>query len=80
MLYPKYYCYCIFFKLKTKMEFNFEEDDDDNKMRFNTDKPSIKTKLAGYNEETDNVDLIETEVNITDQFGVIRGTIAAGDC
>ena len=48
-------------------------------MRFNTDKPQIKNKLAGYNEEIDNINNLDCEVNITDQFGVIRGTLAFGD-
>jgi len=55
------------------MEFDFDEDE--NPMRFKTDKP-VKTinKLASYADE--NSEIMESEVNITDQFGVIRGTIA----
>ena len=57
------------------MEFDFDEDETN--MRFKTDKP-VKTsnKLAGYGEDEQNMDCSESEVNITDQFGVIRGTIA----
>ena len=55
------------------MEFDFDEDESN--MRFKTEKPaSTSTKLTPYNDE--NSEILESEVNITDQFGVIRGTLA----
>lgn len=58
------------------MEFDFDEDETN--MRFKTDKP-VKTanKLAEYADQNDQC--LESEVNITDQFGVIRGTIAGAE-
>ena len=58
------------------MEFDFDEEE--NPMRFKTDKPVIKNnKLAEYSEQSEQQ--LESSVNITDQFGVIRGTIAGNE-
>ena len=58
------------------MEFDFDEEE--NPMRLKSEKPiNTKNKLAEYAEQ--NEQQLESSVNITDQNGIIRGTIAGNE-